>query len=54
MAGLLGEIFGAADTAKRKLRDVAANPLLSAQQFMGNLNDKARNLTILQRGLLGQ
>lgn len=44
MAGLLGEIFGAADTAKRKLRDVAANPLLSAQQFLGNVNDRARNL----------
>lgn len=44
MAGLLGEIFGAADVAKRKLRDVAANPLLSAQQFMGNINDRARNL----------
>lgn len=44
MAGLLGEIFGAADTAKRKLKDVAANPLLSAQQFFGNINDRARNL----------
>jgi hypothetical protein len=44
MAGLLGYIFGAADTAKRKLRDVVANPLLSAQQFMGNMNDRARNL----------
>jgi hypothetical protein len=44
MAGLLGDIFGAADTAKRKLRDVVANPLLSAQQFVGNLNDRARNL----------
>ena len=44
MAGLLGDIFGAADTAKRKLRDVVANPLLSAQQFMGNMNDRARNL----------
>jgi hypothetical protein len=44
MAGLLGDIFGAADTAKRKLRDVVANPLLSAQQFMGNINDRARNL----------
>jgi hypothetical protein len=44
MAGLLGDIFGAADTAKRKLRDVVANPLLSAQQFVGNMNDRARNL----------
>jgi hypothetical protein len=44
MAGLLGDIFGAADTAKRKLRDVVANPLLSAQQFLGNVNDRARNL----------
>jgi hypothetical protein len=44
MAGLLGEIFSTADTAKRKLRDVAANPLLSAQQALGNINDRARNL----------
>lgn len=44
MAGLLGEIFGAADVAKRRLRDFAANPLLSAQQALGNLNDRARNL----------
>lgn len=44
MAGLLGEIFGTADVAKRKLKDVMANPLLSAQQFMGNVNDRARNL----------
>jgi hypothetical protein len=44
MAGLLGDIFGAADTAKRKIRDVVANPLLSAQQFVGNMNDRARNL----------
>ena len=44
MAGLLGEIFGTADVAKRKLKDVMANPLLSAQQFFGNINDRARNL----------
>jgi hypothetical protein len=44
MAGLLGEIFSTADTAKRRLRDFAANPLLSAQQALGNLNDRARNL----------
>jgi len=44
MAGLLGEIFGTADVAKRKLKDVMANPVLSAQQFFGNLNDRARNL----------
>ena len=44
MAGLLGDIFGAADATKRRLRDVVANPLLSAQQFVGNLNDRARNL----------
>jgi predicted GNAT family acetyltransferase len=44
MAGLLGEIFGTADATKRKLKDVVANPLLSAQQFFGNVNDRARNL----------
>ena len=44
MDGLLGDIFSAADVAKRKLKDVAANPLLSAQQFFGNLNDRARNV----------
>lgn len=44
MAGLLGEIFGTADAAKRRLRDFMANPALGAQQALGNLNDRARNL----------
>lgn len=44
MAGLLGEIFGTADVAKRRLRDFMANPALGAQQALGNLNDKARNI----------
>ena len=44
MAGLLGEIFSAGNVAKRKLTDLLGNPVLSAQQFMGNLNDRARNL----------
>jgi hypothetical protein len=44
MAGLLGEIFSAGNVAKRKLTDLLGNPLLSAQQFVGNLNDRARNL----------
>ena len=44
MAGLLGEIFSAGNVAKRKLTDLLGNPLLSAQQFMGNVNDRARNL----------
>lgn len=44
MAGLLGEIFGTADAAKRRLRDFLANPALGAQQALGNLNDRARNL----------
>jgi hypothetical protein len=44
MAGLLGEIFSAGNVAKRKLTDLLGNPLLSAQQFVGNINDRARNL----------
>jgi hypothetical protein len=44
MAGLLGEIFSAGNVAKRKLTDLLGNPVLSAQQFVGNLNDRARNL----------
>lgn len=44
MAGLLGEIFSAGNVAKRKLTDLLGNPLLSAQQFVGNVNDRARNL----------
>lgn len=44
MAGLLGEIFSAGNVAKRKLTDLLGNPLLSAQQFVGNLNDRARVL----------
>lgn len=44
MAGLLGQIFSAGNVAKRQLRDLLGNPVLSAQQFVGNLNDRARNL----------
>lgn len=44
MAGLLGEIFSAGNVAKRKLTDLLGNPVLAAQQFVGNLNDRARNL----------
>ena len=44
MAGLLGDIFSAGDAAKRKLRDLLGNPVLAAQQFAGNINDRARNL----------
>lgn len=42
--GLLDEIFSSADSAKRRLRDFAANPLLNVQQSMGNTIDRARNL----------
>jgi len=44
MAGLLGQIFSASNVAKRQLRDLLGNPVLSAQQMAGNLNDRARNL----------
>ena len=44
MAGLLGDIFSAGNVAKRKLTDLLGNPLLSAQQMLGNLNDRARVL----------
>ena len=44
MPGLLGDIFSAGNVARRKLTDLLGNPLLSAQQFVGNLNDRARVL----------
>jgi predicted GNAT family acetyltransferase len=44
MAGLLGQIFSAGNVAKKQLRDLLGNPVLSAQQMAGNLNDRARNL----------
>ena len=44
MPGLLGDIFSAGNVAKRKLTDLLGNPLLSAQQIVGNLNDRARVL----------
>jgi hypothetical protein len=44
MAGLLGDIFSAGNIAKRKLTDLLGNPILSAQQMLGNLNDRARVL----------
>lgn len=44
MAGLLGEIFSAGNVAKRKLTDLLGNPVLSAQQMLGNFNDRARVL----------
>jgi hypothetical protein len=44
MSGLLGQIFSAGNVAKRQLRDLLGNPVLSAQQMAGNLNDRARNL----------
>ena len=44
MAGLLGEIFSAGNVARRKLTDLLGNPVLSAQQMLGNLNDRARVL----------
>jgi ribosomal protein S18 acetylase RimI-like enzyme len=47
MAGLLGEIFSAGNVARRKLTDLLGNPMLSAQQYIGNINDKARALNEL-------
>lgn len=44
MAGLLSEIFSAGNVAKRKLTDLLGNPLESAQQILGNMNDRARVL----------
>ena len=44
MAGLLGQVFSAGNVAKRKLTDLLGNPVLSAQQIIGNLNDRARVL----------
>lgn len=50
MAGLLGDIFSTVDTAKRKLTDLLGNPVLSAQQIIGNMNDRARVLNQLTAG----
>lgn len=44
MPGLLGDIFSAGNVARRKLTDLLGNPVLSAQQIVGNLNDRARVL----------
>ena len=44
MAGLLGQVFSAGNVARRKLTDLLGNPVLSAQQIVGNLNDRARIL----------
>lgn len=44
MAGLLGQVFSAGNVARRKLTDLLGNPVLSAQQIIGNLNDRARVL----------
>jgi len=41
MAGLLGDVFSAADTAKRKLRGLLADPVGTLQQYVGNENDRA-------------
>lgn len=41
MAGLLGDVFSAADTAKRKLKGLLADPVGTLQQFVGNENDRA-------------
>ncbi len=56
MAGLLGDVFSAADTAKRKLRGLLADPVGTLQQFVGNENDRAGqfNQLIVRGGLLGQ
>lgn len=45
--GLLGNIFSTIDTQKRKLTDLLGNPIESAQQILGNVNDRARNLNEL-------
>lgn len=47
MPGLLGDIFSAGNVVKRKLADLLGNPLLSAQQILGNANDRARVLNEL-------
>lgn len=44
MSGLLGQVFSAGNVARRKLTDLLGNPILSAQQIVGNLNDRARVL----------
>ncbi len=44
MAGLLGQIYSAGNVARRKLTDLLGNPIESAQQFVGNLNDRSRVL----------
>lgn len=47
MPGLLGDIFSAGNVVKRKLADLLGNPMLSAQQILGNANDRARVLNEL-------
>lgn len=45
MAGLLGDIYSAADSAKRRVYGLLGDPVGTAKQFVGMLADDARNNT---------
>jgi len=47
MASPLGSIYSTADSFKRKLLDMLTNPVESAQQVVGNANDRAGLLNAL-------
>lgn len=47
LGGLLPYIYSRADAVKRTLGDIVANPTASAEQAIGNINDRSRNLNQL-------
>ena len=54
MASPLASIFSKVDSAKRSLLDILTNPVASAQQIVGNANDRAGVLNQLTGQVAGQ
>jgi hypothetical protein len=54
MASPLASIFSTVDSAKRSLLDILTNPVASAQQIVGNANDRAGVLNQLTGQVAGQ
>ena len=54
MASPLASIFSKVDSAKRSLLDILTNPVESAQQIVGNANDRAGVLNQLTGQVAGQ
>ena len=54
MPSPLASIFSTVDSAKRSLLDILTNPVASAQQIVGNANDRAGVLNQLTSQVAGQ